>query len=135
MVLLDYSWNHEFKVLNGGPFPIIFGIDFLRRTQMKVDVCSRTYSFVFAPGNIGSFSSANSEEGEEPFLQGLCADILNLTTVAETRPKRLEWDSLKAEFPPLFSSFWAQPSAFLTTLNVQTLLLSGPHHIGVRPLN
>jgi hypothetical protein len=71
---------------------------------MKVDVCSRTYSFAFAPGKIGSFSPTNSEEGEEPFLQGLCADIFNLTTVAETRPKGLEWDSLKAEFSPLFSS-------------------------------
>ena len=34
--LLSFSWNHEFKVLNGGPFPAILGIDFLERTPMRV---------------------------------------------------------------------------------------------------
>jgi hypothetical protein len=26
--LLSFSWYHEFKVLNGGPFPVILGIVF-----------------------------------------------------------------------------------------------------------
>ena len=102
--LLGYTWNHEFKVLNEGPFPIILGLDFLRRTQMKVDVGSRTFSFAFAPDNIGSFSPVGSEEEEGLFLPELCANILNLSTVADTRPKELQWDSLKTEFSPLFSS-------------------------------
>ena len=101
MGLLAYSWNHEFKILNEGPFPVILRMDFLQRTQMRVDVCSRTYSFAFALSRMGSFSPANSEEGEEPFLQQLCANIANLTTITEAHPNELEWDSLKAVFPPI----------------------------------
>ena len=54
--LLSFSWNHEFKVLNGGPFPAILGIDFLERTQMSVDAASKTFSFGFASDKIGHFS-------------------------------------------------------------------------------
>jgi len=130
--LLDYTWNHVFKVLNGRPFPIILGIDFLHRIQMKVDVDSRTYSFSFAPGNVGTFSSASSEAGEEPFFQELGADMCNLTTVAETRPKGLGWDSLKVEFSPFSLLYWAQQNAFLMTLTFQILPQFGPHLTGVR---
>ena len=66
--LLAFSWDHEFKILNEGPFPVILGMDFLQRTQMRVDLCLRTYSFAFAPSRVGSFSPANSEDGDEPFL-------------------------------------------------------------------
>jgi len=40
--LLYFSWNHEFKILNDGPFPAILGMDFLRCIQMRVDESSRT---------------------------------------------------------------------------------------------
>ena len=33
--LLSFSWNHEFKILNEDPFPVILGMDFLQRKQMK----------------------------------------------------------------------------------------------------
>jgi hypothetical protein len=39
--LLSFSWDHEFKVLGGGPFPAILGLDFFHRTRMRVDVASR----------------------------------------------------------------------------------------------
>ena len=35
--LLSFSWTHEFKVLNDGPFPAILGLDFLQRTQMTLN--------------------------------------------------------------------------------------------------
>jgi hypothetical protein len=38
--LLSFSWSHEFKVLNGGPFPVILGLDFIHRTGMSVAVAS-----------------------------------------------------------------------------------------------
>ena len=31
--LLSFSWDHNFKVLNGGPFPTILGIDFFGTGQ------------------------------------------------------------------------------------------------------
>jgi hypothetical protein len=45
--LLSFAWDHEFKVLNEGPFPAIFGLDFLNRTQMRVDIPAGTFSFAF----------------------------------------------------------------------------------------
>jgi len=53
--LLSLSWDHNFKVLNGGPFLAILGIDFLERTKMRVDLSSRSYSFAFAPNVKGLF--------------------------------------------------------------------------------
>ena len=47
--ILLLSWDHEFKVLRGGHFPAILGLDFLNRTKMLVDVASREFSFGFAP--------------------------------------------------------------------------------------
>ena len=89
--LLPFSWNHEFKIFNEDPFPVILGMDFLQRTQMTVDLCSRTYTFAFAPSRVGSFSPAESKEGDEPFLQQLCTDVANITTVTHARLKDLEW--------------------------------------------
>ena len=40
--LLAFSWDHEFKILDEGPFVAILGMDFLAHTQMRVDVASRT---------------------------------------------------------------------------------------------
>ena len=53
--LLSFSWDHEFKVLNDGPFPAILGLDFLQRAQMRVDLPTRNFSFTFAPDRVGSF--------------------------------------------------------------------------------
>jgi hypothetical protein len=47
--LLSFTWKHEFKVLNGGPFPIILDLDFLRRTSMVVDMASKRFTFRFSP--------------------------------------------------------------------------------------
>jgi hypothetical protein len=32
--LLSFTWRHEFRVFNGGPFPVILGIDFLRHSNV-----------------------------------------------------------------------------------------------------
>ena len=100
--LLSFSWDQEFKILDEGPFPAILGLDFLQHTQMRVDLCSRTYWFAFAPTCVGSFSPGESEDWEEPFLH-LCAEVVNITPLTPARPKNLERDILMAEFPSLFS--------------------------------
>lgn len=43
--LISFSWDHKFKVLKGGPFPAILGLDFLDRNKMVVDVALRKFSF------------------------------------------------------------------------------------------
>ena len=54
--LLNYisnSWNFpgilSLEVLEGGAFPFILGLDFMRGTKMLVDVAARQFSFGFAP--------------------------------------------------------------------------------------
>jgi hypothetical protein len=39
--LLKFSWEHEFKILDAGPFPVILGLDFLTRTQLVIDVSEK----------------------------------------------------------------------------------------------
>jgi hypothetical protein len=97
--LLSFSWDQECKILNEGPFPAILGLDFLQRAQMWVDLFSRTYSFDFAPSSIGSFFPGKPDEGNEPYLQHLCVDVADLTTIAHAHPRDLNQDVLMAEFP------------------------------------
>jgi len=72
--LLGFSWDHEFKMYNGGPFPVILGLDFLRQTTTVVDVASKRFSFRFAPHCSGEFWDWNEEAGGDPYLQNLTAE-------------------------------------------------------------
>ena len=102
--LLSFSWNHEFKILNGGPFPAILGLDFLQLTQMTLDLPPRSFSFAFAPDSVGSFVTEVGDSGSEPFLHELCMKAGELNTIAQARPKELCAEVLKGEYPLLFSS-------------------------------
>ena len=102
--LLDFSWDHEFKVLNEGPFSAILVMDFLQRTQMRVDLSSRTYCFAFASSSVGSFCVDELQEGEKPYLQHLCGEVAGFTTLAQPRPKDVDRGVLMDEFPSLFST-------------------------------
>jgi len=102
--LLSFSWNHEFKILHDGPFPAILGMDFLCRTQMRVDVASRTYCFGFAPGKTGSFADEELKPRPEPYLQQLCGEAADFTTVERNHPSQLNRAMLMEEFPSLFSA-------------------------------
>jgi len=76
-------------------------MDFLQRTQMRADVSSRTYNFVFSSSSVGSFSSTEIQEGEGPFLQCLCGKVANFTMLAQGYPKDLNQGALLVEFPSL----------------------------------
>ena len=102
--LLSFSWDHEFKVLNEGPFPAILGLDFLQRTRMTVDLPDRLFGFAFAPNSVGSFSVDTTDEGEEPFLHELCTMAMGLNSIAQARPEELNAEVLRDEYPQLFTS-------------------------------
>ena len=59
--LLSFSWRHEFKVLNGGPFPVTQGVDFFRRTNMLVNPAAKTCFFSFAPNKVCVFPGMTGE--------------------------------------------------------------------------
>ena len=73
--LSDFTWKHEFKLLNGGPFPIILGLDFLQRTSMVVDMASRTFNYRFGPQCSGRFGNSGEGIEGEPFLRNLVAQV------------------------------------------------------------
>ena len=102
--LLSFSWDHEFKILNEGPFPAILGLDFLQRTRMTVDLPARLFGFAFAPNSVGSFSVGTTDEGQEPFLYELCTMAMGLSSIAQVRPEELNPEVLRDEYPQLFTS-------------------------------
>ena len=97
--VLSFSWNHEFKVLGGGPFPAIFGLDFVRRTKKTVDVATGTFSFGFAPHCSGTFSPPNAEIGKELFLQNLWEEVSYFVVDSEACISSESFDTMVAEFP------------------------------------
>jgi hypothetical protein len=102
--LLSFSWDHEFKVLSGGPFPVILGLDFMNRTGMMLDVASRKFSFGFAPGCSGVFCLDDLGVCEGGYLQRLQDEVRELASVSEPWPGDGSFSSLVDEFPALFSS-------------------------------
>jgi hypothetical protein len=101
--LLGFSWGYEFKVLDEGPFLAILGLDFLRHTRMGVDLCSMVYGFAFNPRVVGSLSS-KLVGGEELFLQYLCGEVVNFTTITQTYRNDLDRAVLMDEFATFFTA-------------------------------
>ena len=62
--LLGFSWDQEFKVLDGGPFPVILGLDFMRRTRMSVDVAAKKFQFGFVPHLTGQCGNPKGDMGK-----------------------------------------------------------------------
>ena len=101
--LLGFSWDQEFKVLNGGPFPVILGLDFMRRTQMSVNIAAKTFQFSFAPHLIGQCGNPGREVEKNEFLQNLVGQLSEVSIQGGTG-SRVNFESLAVEFPGLFSS-------------------------------
>ena len=79
--ILSFSCDHNFKVMNGGPFPSILGIDFLEMTKIIVGMSSRRYSFACAPNVKGLFTGSLFHENCESYLQNLCWEAADFTTL------------------------------------------------------
>ena len=102
--LLSFSWTYEFKILQNGPFPAILGLDFLQHSQMTLNIPSKSYGFGFAPEVVGAFDIDVDGNQEDPFLKELCISAAELTTMAQVRPQELWAETLRGEYPDLFSS-------------------------------
>jgi hypothetical protein len=74
--LVNFSWDHEFKILNGGPFLFIFRLDFLRKTAMVVDAASHSFSFRFASQCVTRFGRGLVEQGGDQFFHNLFTEVL-----------------------------------------------------------
>jgi hypothetical protein len=101
--LLDFSWDQEFKILNGGSFPVILGLDFMRRSRMQVDVAARTFRFGFAPETGGVFSIDGEESGAVEFLR-LVTQARQISSLSAMGPPEFTIESLLGQFPTLFTS-------------------------------
>ena len=95
--LLKFSWEHEFSVLDAGPFPVILGLDFLTRIQLVIDVFLKRFSFRFGPGCVAEFFGGSATPSRDLFLQSLVEGILK-------KPKEGSGVTIRAEFPKVFST-------------------------------
>jgi hypothetical protein len=125
--LLDFSWDHEFEVLNGGPFPIILGLGFLGRTSMVVAVASKRFSFGFAPHRVGEFGECSEGVGDDPYLRDLVAQVSEVVTGQAFGPGHLNVESFSAEFPALFSSLLGTAVSYEIELSDSMPVRSAPY--------
>ena len=102
--LLSFSWYHNFKVLNEGPFPVILGLDFLRRTQMQIDIPSSKYSFGFDPSVWGPLSPKELSGGDQRHFTNLNGSVADIGPISEVRSCNLGLEALREKFPDLFST-------------------------------
>jgi len=100
--LLEFSWDQEFKILDGGSFPVILGLDFMRRTRMSVDVAAKTFQFGFAPHLTGQCGNPEGEAEGSSFLQSLLGQVSEMT-IQDGVCNRVSFENFAAEFPGLFS--------------------------------
>jgi hypothetical protein len=100
---LDFSWDHELKILNGGSFPVIWGLDFLRRTTIVVNVACKSFSFGFALHCRGEFGDWGEGSDNEPYFQNLITEACVAAAGQSGGTRRPSVESLSAEFPAIFS--------------------------------
>lgn len=129
--LVYFSWDHEFKILRGGPFSAILGLDFMNRTRMLLYMAFRKFSLGFAPKCGGTFSLDNLDVSDEVYLQHLLEAALKIVPLSETWPGEVGSNFLVIEFWGLFSSLLGWLIVPLMRLNCLTPLQPVRHPIRV----
>jgi hypothetical protein len=77
--LSGFSWDHDFKVLNVAPFPLILGLglDFISRTRMVLDMDVQEFYFAFALEHRSKFQKGNVQlSGMNPKMSDYCSQLL-----------------------------------------------------------
>jgi hypothetical protein len=127
--LLSFSWRHGLKILKGGPFPAILGLDFLRKTRMSLNVPDARFRFAFAPEREGCLFL-----GESGDLCRECASLLGdssaqVAMMGQVPLGGLEVSTLRSEFPNLFSPIlgMANCEAYVIELFDATPVPSSPY--------
>jgi hypothetical protein len=107
--LSGFSWDHNFKVLNVAPFPLILGLNFISRTRMVLDMDVREFYFAFAPEHRSKFHKGNVQLSRmNPTMSGICSQLLTeiscMDNLVSASPGTGFSDKLLGEFPDLFSA-------------------------------
>jgi hypothetical protein len=87
-----FSGNLQFKILEGGPFPIILGLDFLFHCKMVMDLEGREYYFRFAPHQLKKSERLVENVKEEglrasSYFQQLAKDANKIVTLSSAFPE------------------------------------------------
>jgi hypothetical protein len=103
-----FSWNFQFKILEGSPFPIILGLDFLSHSKMVMDLEGREYYFHFAPHQPMKFEGLieNMKEegrGVSSYFQQLARDASKIVTLSSACPEPNPLEEVLNEYSELFS--------------------------------
>lgn len=77
----DLTWEHDFLVLEDPPFPVILGVEFMKRSGMQLDFVECTYSFNFRPNVMGSLC----DEGGREEVTGTRSTLSHLPEHKRTR--------------------------------------------------
>jgi hypothetical protein len=111
--LLDFTWKFEFKILQGGGFPVILGLDFLTRTLMNVKVASRQFCFNFAPERTGTFGVGERSTEEGQYLRSVWNEFIESKGAPQYWQKG--WTGILSEQSsrPCFHPNWEWPSVRL----------------------
>jgi hypothetical protein len=107
-LLGKFSWNFQFKILEGGPFPIILGLDFLSQSKMVMDLEGREYYFRFAPKHTTKFEDLMENEkgsglGTNSYFQQLAKDASKIVTLSSAFPEPNQLEKVLNEYSELFS--------------------------------
>ena len=107
-LLGNFSWNSLFKILEGGPFPIILGLDFLCHSKMVKDLEGREYYFRFAPHQPMKFDGlmVNVKEkslGSSSYFQQLAKNASKIVTLSSAFPEPNPLEEVLNEYSELFS--------------------------------
>jgi hypothetical protein len=107
-LLGTFSWNFQFKILEGSPFPIILGLDFLSHSKMVIDLEGREYYFCFAPHQPMKYEGLIENVKEEglrasSYFQQLAKDASKTVTLSSAFPEPTPLEEVLNEYSELFS--------------------------------